>query len=184
MKSKWIVLVGALVLGIGLGTPKSVLAKDSTMSVPIKLQAAIFKQLFKHISRLKTLEGVRVAVLHKGDQVTADEVAGEFQRFKVDAKVYHLEEMKNLPGKIDAVYFLDTTAEAADICEKNRILSMTGYDRLVDSGGVSIAVDLGRDRKAKLIVNLVRLQFEDYQIDTAILRMLKMVAVELDPKKL
>jgi len=151
------------------------------MELPVELQAPIFGKLFKYDLRLKGAKEIRLVVVYLDAKAQASEIVGAFRSAGVDAISAPLSDLPTKIDSVDVVYFLESDLPSVTLCESKEKLSISGVRKVVETGGVSIALGKGKDSKPKLIVNLIRLQFEKHRLDSRLFKMVKVVKVELSP---
>lgn len=150
---------------------------SAAATVPVSLQAALFKKIFSYDKTLRAAPGgeVRVLVLEARDaENSAAALVEAFKAVGVTAEAVGEARLADRIGSASVVYIQGRAVSAATLtlCERNHVLTISGEAALAASGVVSVSVGVSGDRP-EIRVNLPRARAEGHELSSELLSVAK-----------
>jgi hypothetical protein len=145
------------------------------MPVPPDMQASLFKKIFGYDKKLSTLSEYKIVVAYAdASAAVKDEVVKAFQGVGISARALKADQLAGNLGDAAAVYIAAGAVSASSVCQKNQILSITGFPSLVESGTAAIGLGIA-EGKPKILVHLGILKAEGHEVSAKLLQLAKVI---------
>jgi hypothetical protein len=148
------------------------LAED--MPVPTDLQGAIFKKVFSFDRSIPEGAAKIVVAYTDSSAEQKDHIVKAFKDCGVAASAIKADQVSGSIAGANVLYILPGVFGARQICQKNRILCITGIPSLVESGEASIGLAIV-DNKPKILVHLRELKAEGQELSANLLQLAKII---------
>jgi hypothetical protein len=146
------------------------------MPLEAKLQTAVLKKIFQYDKDV-VARGSKVLVLSSpGTDDAAKGVVAAFASVGVAATSATAKELNAKIGDSAVVYVFaaDYTDQIAEMCAKQKVLSVSGHPELAENGKVSVALGIANS-KPEIIVNLSRMKAESHSLPSPLLKLARVV---------
>jgi hypothetical protein len=165
-------LIGGL-LFLAFFSARTIYADD--MPVPPDMQASLFKKIFGYDKKLSTLSEYKIIVAYSDASAgSKDEVVKAFQGVGISARALKADQLAGNIGDVSAIYIAAGAASAESVCQKNQILSITGFPSLVENGTAAIGLGVV-ESKPKILVHLGKLKAEGHEVSAKLLQLAKVI---------
>jgi hypothetical protein len=147
-------------------------AQEST--VPPDLQVVIFKKVFGYDRSIQAGELKMLVAFTDTSAGVKDQIVKAFKDSGVAVSAAKVDQLQGSLGGVNVLYITPGVSGAKQICQKNRILSITGTPSLVESGEASVGLSV-LDNKPKIIVHLKQLKAEGHELSANLLQLAKVI---------
>jgi hypothetical protein len=166
-------LIGLLAGALSMALP----GKADEPSVPIKLQASMFKKILLYDKTLEGRSPQRVVVAYSRE---ADDAAGLVKAFSdigIEASAVKAGQASSALAGASAVYSFPGAMSAGLRVEVQRqhVLSISGASGMVSDGSVAVAVGQREDGRPQIFVHLGRVHAEGHEFSADLLRLVRIV---------
>ena len=162
--------LGLIILGLVLFTQT---VSAEYLSLPIRLQTALFVKIFKYNHTLKNKNSIRVLIVFDREKESVKkELVSSMQKLSLEVVAVEPGELEKCIADYDVVYFMLGQQRLGQLCKEHKVLSISGTPKDTEEGNVSLAVGVYMD-KPKIFLNLTSLQAEGNDISAELLKLAK-----------
>lgn len=154
------------------------IAVAQKMSIPARIQAAMFSKVFKYDTQLKGKEPIHLLIIfdHKTNS-EKDELVKTFESASIVVKTIHDKEIKNkynitVFDSVDVVYIMPGLEGHSILCKEKKKLSIAGVSKYAEEGHVSITLGLVQD-KPRFFISMPSLKGEEHNLSANLLKLSK-----------
>ncbi|WP_175454816.1 YfiR family protein [Lutibacter oricola] len=140
--------------------------------MPENIQAALLSKVLKFNPGFSDSTSIKMLVVYNNNtQINKDEFIRGVGN-SIEVKAIKPEELKDNISETNVVYFMPGINDSSKLCNKNKVLSVTGTPQYVEQGEISLGFGV-ENNKPKILVNLTSLEQEGQSFSSDILRIAK-----------
>lgn len=169
-------LVPTLVLTLAAAAARP--AHGGAMLVPAKTQAAILKKILVYDKALQGKTNVRFFLVgSEKNPGAAEEITAALREVGLTVGSARIDELAAKLDDAAVVYVVSGVASASlkRLCVEKKVLSVSGFPGLAESGDVSVAIGLREDGKPQIVVHLAQTKAEGHEFSAELLKLAKVV---------
>lgn len=138
--------------------------------LPEKFQAALLVKVLKFSPTLSQKKNLRILIVDESDSGNKKELLENLLADHMDVKSIYPQELEEHISNSDVVFFISAIQpHQAELCKKNKVLSVSGFSENIEKGLVSLAFGV-QNNKPKIFINLKSLGSEGQSLSSEILR--------------
>ena len=146
--------------------------RAQNIPVPENIQAALLSKVLKFNPELQKNDKIKMLVIYDNkSQINKDEFINGLEKSIEVLAIKPDQIEKNISG-YNVVYFMSGLNEQAYRCKTRKLLSVTGINKYVEEGEISLGFGI-ENNKPKILVNITSLDMEGQSFSSEILRIAK-----------
>jgi hypothetical protein len=150
-------------------------ASEQDVPVPPELQAAIFQKVFSYDRSLPSGQDPKVLIAFAPASAPfKDRLLKAFEQVGIRASAVREEEVASHISAVEVLYVATDGTSFKALCQKNAVLSITGFPSLVEKGEVSVGLGVVAD-KPKILVHLPQLRAEGHELSANLLQLARVI---------
>lgn len=147
------------------------------MPVPGDLQAPIFKKIFAYDNALRGSSEITVFFVgSEDDESSMGKLVEAFRAVGLFPAVVNTGTLEGDVAPNTVVYLMPgaDTAQVAQFCAANKLLTISGVPSFAERGQVSISIG-EQNQRPRIIVNMQRLKSEGHQVSADVLKLAQVI---------
>lgn len=142
----------------------------SMMTIPSRIQAALFQKIFHYVTAFETSPDYRLLIVYNPRTETQkDDLVAALSSERIQVFACDISRLSEYIDGADVVYFMPESEAGAEMCKKKGKLSVSGVPGHARNGIVSISLGLVNDQP-RIFINLNSLQAEGHEVSVGLLK--------------